>query len=60
VWQAKAPPLFSSQASYHELGVLASFIEGYSGTIICDGYSAYDKIAGITSPIVRRMFGAIG
>ncbi|WP_077300596.1 IS66 family transposase [Virgibacillus pantothenticus] len=28
--------------------VLERFIDGYSGTIICDGYSAYDKIDGVT------------
>jgi transposase len=28
--------------------VLESFIKGFSGTIICDGYSAYDKIEGVT------------
>ena len=28
--------------------VLESFIEGYSGTIVCDGYSAYDKLEGVT------------
>ncbi|WP_019157281.1 IS66 family transposase [Robertmurraya massiliosenegalensis] len=28
--------------------VLEDFIDGFSGTIICDGYSAYDKLEGVT------------
>jgi transposase len=28
--------------------VLESFIEGFSGTIVCDGYSAYDKVKGVS------------
>ncbi|MDP4087029.1 MAG: transposase [Bacillota bacterium] len=39
--------LFQSSLS-RARSVLESFTEGYSGTIICDGYSAYDKIDGIT------------
>ncbi|MFC5772818.1 IS66 family transposase [Ectobacillus antri] len=39
--------LFQSSLS-RARSVLESFIETYSGTVICDGYSAYDKIAGIT------------
>ena len=39
--------LFQSALS-RARSVLESFIEGYSGTIICDGYSAYDKIEGVT------------
>ncbi|MBN6187788.1 IS66 family transposase [Aneurinibacillus sp. BA2021] len=39
--------LFHSSLS-RARSVLESFIEGYSGTIVCDGYSAYGKIEGIT------------
>ncbi|MBA4536339.1 IS66 family transposase [Bacillus aquiflavi] len=39
--------LFQSSLS-RARSVLESFIEDYSGTIICDGYSAYDKIEGIS------------
>lgn len=39
--------LFQSSLS-RARSVLESFIKDYSGTIICDGYSAYDKIDGIT------------
>lgn len=39
--------LFQSSLS-RARSVLESFIEGFSGTIICDGYSAYDKIEGVT------------
>ncbi|MGJ7920932.1 IS66 family transposase [Neobacillus sp. LXY-4] len=39
--------LFKSSLS-RARSVLESFIEGFSGTIICDGYSAYDKIEGVT------------
>lgn len=28
--------------------VLKGFIVGFSGTIVCDGYSAYDKLEGVT------------
>jgi transposase len=38
--------LFQSSLS-RARSVLQSFIEGYSGTIVCDGYSAYDKLEGI-------------
>lgn len=38
--------LFQSSLS-RARSVLESFTQGYSGTIICDGYSAYDKIDGI-------------
>ncbi|HAJ4014867.1 TPA: IS66 family transposase [Escherichia coli] len=39
--------LFQSSLS-RARSVLEGFIENYSGTIVCDGYSAYDKIEGIT------------
>ena len=39
--------LFQSSLS-RARSVLESFIEDYSGTIVCDGYSAYDKIEGVT------------
>lgn len=39
--------LFQSSLS-RARSVLENFIEDYSGTIVCDGYSAYDKIEGIT------------
>ena len=39
--------LFKSSLS-RARSVLESFIEGFSGTIVCDGYSAYDKLDGIT------------
>ena len=45
--QGPTMTLFQSSLS-RARSVLESFIEGYSGTIICDGYSAYDKIGGIT------------
>ena len=38
--------LFQSSLS-RARSVLEGFIEDYSGTIVCDGYSAYDKIAGV-------------
>jgi transposase len=38
--------LFQSALS-RARSVLESFTEGYTGTIICDGYSAYGKIGGI-------------
>ena len=38
--------LFQSSLS-RARSVLESFIKGFSGTIICDGYSAYDKIEGV-------------
>ncbi|MGG3678058.1 IS66 family transposase [Heyndrickxia faecalis] len=28
--------------------VLECFLKGYSGTVVCDGYSAYDKIEGVS------------
>lgn len=39
--------LFHSSLS-RARSVLEGFIEDYSGTIVCDGYSAYDKIEGVT------------
>ncbi|MDQ0176445.1 transposase [Bacillus chungangensis] len=39
--------LFQSALS-HARSVLESFIKDYSGTIVGDGYSAYDKIEGVT------------
>jgi transposase len=38
--------LFQSSLS-RARSVLEGFIEDYSGTVVCDGYSAYDKIAGV-------------
>ncbi len=39
--------LFQSALS-RARSVLESFIEGYCGTIVCDGYSAYAKLEGVT------------
>ncbi len=39
--------LFQSSLS-RARSVLESFIKDYSGTIVCDGYSAYDKIKGVS------------
>jgi len=39
--------LFQSSLS-RARSVLEDFINGFSGTIICDGYSAYDKLKGVT------------
>lgn len=39
--------LFQSSLS-RSRSALASFIENFTGTITCDGFSAYDKIDGIT------------
>lgn len=39
--------LFQSSLS-RARSVLENFIDGFSGTIICDGYSAYDKLEGVT------------
>lgn len=39
--------LFESSLS-RARAVLEGFVEGFSGTIICDGYSAYDKIKDVT------------
>lgn len=39
--------LFQSSLS-RARSVLASFTEGYKGTIVCDGYSAYDKLTDVT------------
>jgi hypothetical protein len=45
----QGPPitLFHSALS-RARSVLQGFIEGFSGTIVCDGYSAYDKLEGIS------------
>jgi transposase len=45
----QGPPitLFHSALS-RARSVLEGFIEGFSGTIVCDGYSAYGKLEGIT------------
>ena len=45
----QGPPitLFHSALS-RARSVLEGFIEGFSGTIVCDGYSAYDKLEGVT------------
>lgn len=46
---SQGPPIILFQSSLSRArSVLESFIEDYSGTIVCDGYSAYDKIDGIT------------
>ncbi|MED4369147.1 IS66 family transposase [Schinkia azotoformans] len=39
--------LFQSSLS-RARSVLEDFIDGFSGTIVCDGYSAYDKLKGVT------------
>ena len=39
--------LFDSALS-RSLAVLERFTEGYKGTIICDGYSAYGKLQDVT------------
>lgn len=39
--------LFQSSLS-RARSVLENFIDGFSGTIVCDGYSAYDKLKGVT------------
>ena len=53
-WVARSVPcqgppmtIFHSALS-RARSVLENFIEGFSGTIICDGYSAYDKLEGVT------------
>jgi transposase len=45
----QGPPitLFHSALS-RARSVLEGFIKGFSGTIVCDGYSAYDKLEGVT------------
>jgi len=46
---AQGPEIILFQSSLSRArSVLEHFIKGYSGTMICDGYSAYGKIAGIT------------
>jgi transposase len=45
--QGPTMTLFQSSLS-RARSVLESFIEGYSGTIVCDGYSAYGKLEGVT------------
>jgi transposase len=45
--QGPSMTLFQSALS-RARSVLESFIEGFSGTIVCDGYSAYDKIENVT------------
>lgn len=45
---SQGPPIILFQSSLSRArSVLESFIEDYSGTIVCDGYSAYDKIEGV-------------
>ena len=45
----QGPPMTLFQSALSRArSVLESFIEGFSGTIICDGYSAYDKLEGVT------------
>ncbi|EON73416.1 transposase IS66 [Lysinibacillus sphaericus OT4b.31] len=51
--------LFQSSLS-RARSVLEDFTKGYTGTIVCDGYSAYGKLEGVTSPIVGHMFVVIG
>ena len=46
---SQGPPMTLFQSALSRArSVLESFIEGFSGTIICDGYSAYDKLEGVT------------
>jgi transposase len=45
--QGPAIILFQSSLS-RARSVLENFTKGYTGTIICDGYSAYDKLEGVT------------
>jgi transposase len=45
--QGPTMTLFQSSLS-RARSVLESFIKGYSGTIVCDGYSAYGKLEGVT------------
>lgn len=45
--QGPTMTLFQSSLS-RARSVLESFLEGYSGTIVCDGYSAYGKLEGVT------------
>jgi transposase len=45
--QGPTMTLFQSSLS-RARSVLESFIEGYSGTIVCDGYSAYGNLEGVT------------
>lgn len=45
--QGPTMTLFQSSLS-RSRSILESFIEGYSGTIVCDGYSAYDKLEGVS------------
>ncbi|MCM3118871.1 IS66 family transposase [Neobacillus sp. MER 74] len=45
----QGPPITLFQSALSRArSVLESFIEGFSGTIICDGYSAYDKLEGVS------------
>ncbi|GAE92943.1 mobile element protein [Gracilibacillus boraciitolerans JCM 21714] len=44
--QGPTMTLFQSALS-RARSVLEGFIEGFSGTIMCDGYSAYDKLEGV-------------
>ena len=49
VCQAKDQRLFCFKAHYHVLDLsLKVSLKAYSGTIICDGYSAYEKVEGVT------------
>ncbi len=49
VCQVKVRRLFCFKVHYRRArAVLENFTEGYSGTIVCDGYSAYNKIEGVT------------
>lgn len=45
----QGPPIILFQSSLSRArSTLESFTEGYTGTIVCDGYSAYDKLEGVT------------
>lgn len=45
----QGPPITLFQSALSRArSVLENFIKGFSGTIICDGYSAYGKLEGIT------------
>jgi transposase len=45
----QGPPIILFQSALSRArSVLENFIQGFSGKIICDGYSAYDKVKGVT------------
>ncbi|MGZ4159464.1 MAG: IS66 family transposase, partial [Neobacillus sp.] len=46
---SQGPPMTLFQSSLSRArSVLESFTKGFSGTIVCDGYSAYDKLEGVS------------